>query len=307
MVRRLLVGAGVLLALAVAVPPLWFAFAPEPAPDLPGRGRRVLLSSGVGVNLVELGDGAPVVLVHGLPGSAADWRATSTALAGRGRRSLAYDRVGYAYSDPRPDDDFTLEANAEELLGLLEALDLRDATVVGWSYGGGTALVAAHRDATRIGRLVLVGSVGPGFEAQEPPALAGLLFSGPVLAWIRSVPPVGRALQAGMSRVAYSDQPEPDWWLPSLAANFAQPHTPRTWSEEGRRMPRGDPPDSAGLSVPVLVVHGDDDRLVPLAVGRALAERAPEGTLRVVEGGSHMLPVTHAAVLADAIAGFDGR
>jgi pimeloyl-ACP methyl ester carboxylesterase len=57
--------------------------------------------------------------------------------------------------------------------------------------------------------------------------------------------------------------------------------------------------------MPVLVLHGDDDRLVPLAVGRALAERAARGRLLVAEGGSHMLPVNRADWLADAIVAFE--
>lgn len=304
--RRILIGLVALLGLAVALPPLWFVVwpAPEP-PPLPPAQRRVALPGGVRVHVVEAGRGAPVVLVHGLPGSAWDWRHTTEALAARGRHVFAYDRVGYGHSDPRPDDAFTVARNAEELVALLEALDLRDVTVVGWSYGGGTAILAAHRDPSRMARLVLVGSAGPGIEAHGPPLGVRLLLSDPVFAWMRAVPPVARALRRGMSEVAFSGQPQPDWWLPALDANFALPRTVRSWREEGRRMTESAPPDPAGLGLPVLVVHGDDDRLVPLAVGEALHRRAPHSELLVVEGGSHMLPVTHAARLADAIVRFE--
>jgi pimeloyl-ACP methyl ester carboxylesterase len=60
-------------------------------------------------------------------------------------------------------------------------------------------------------------------------------------------------------------------------------------------------PDPAGIALPVVVVHGDDDRLVPVEVGRELARRAPNARLVLVPGGSHMLPITHAELLAEEI------
>jgi pimeloyl-ACP methyl ester carboxylesterase len=302
-IRRLLLALLLLVFAAVALPPLWFRLFREPAPELPPPGRRVVLAGGVGVNVVEEGAGPPVVLVHGLPGSAYDWAPTSAALAQRGRRAIAYDRVGYGWSDPRPDDAFSVEANAAELLALLEALALEDVTLVGWSYGGATAIVAAQRDPSRMARVLLVGSAGPGMEkSQPPPALARIVFSAPVLAWLHAVPPLARGVQAEASRQAFSAGPEPAWWRPNLAANFARPHTPTSWRSEGAAMWRAPIPDPAGLALAVLVVHGDDDRLVPVEVGRELARRAPNARLVLVPGGGHMLPITHPDLLADEIA-----
>ncbi len=300
--RRLGLALLLVVLAAVALPPLWFRLFREPAPELPPAGRRVVLASGVAVNVVEQGAGPAVVLVHGLPGSAYDWRLTSPALAQRGRRAIAYDRVGYGWSDARPDDAFTLESNAAELLALLDALELDGVTLVGHSYGGGTAILAAQRDPSRMARVVLIGSAGPGLEKmQPPPALARIVFSAPVLAWLHAVPPLARGTQAAVSRQAFSDGPEPAWWRPSLAANFARPHTATSWRSEGAGMASAPLPDPTGLALPVLVIHGDADRLVPVEVGRELARRAPNGRLVLVPGGSHMLQVTHAELLADEI------
>lgn len=301
-IRRLLLALLLVVAAAVALPPLWFRLFREPAPELPPPGQRVALASGLGVNVVEEGAGPVAVLVHGLPGMAYDWRETSAALAERGWRAVAYDRVGYGWSDARPDGAFGVEANAEELLALLDALGAERATVVGWSYGGSTAIVAARRDPSRMARLVLVGSAGPGLTG-PPAGLARIAFSAPVLAWLHAVPPLARSVQAQASRDAFSAGPEPDWWRPNLAANFARPHTATSWRSEGAALWRAPLPDPAGLALPVLVVHGEDDRLVPAAVGRELARRAPDAHLVLVPGGSHMLPVTHAELLAGAIAG----
>jgi pimeloyl-ACP methyl ester carboxylesterase len=301
--RRILSALLLLLLALVSLPPLVYALFPEPLPELPPPGRRIPVAEGVAVNTIERGSGPAVVLVHGLPGCGYDWTRLADALAARGLHALAYDRVGYGRSDARPDDDFTVDANARELRALLAREDLRDVTVVGWSYGGATAIRAAIQDPSRIGRLVLVGSAGPGYEESEPPALFAVLFSAPVMAWMAAVPPVSRGLQTTMSRQAFSGQPEPDWWLPQLRANFAAPGTRRTFREEQAQFSL-DGLDPSPIERPILVIHGDRDQLVPLAVGESLHDHARGSQLSVVKGGSHMLPITHAELLAERIAAF---
>jgi pimeloyl-ACP methyl ester carboxylesterase len=303
-IRRTLLTLLVLVAAAIGLPPLWFSVFRAPPPALPAPGRHVALANGDRLNVIEQGEGPPIVLVHGLPGSAYDWRLLTDALARRGRRVFAYDRAGYGHSDPPRERSYTFERNAEDLLALLAALDLRAVTVVGWSYGGGAALVAARRDPSRLAGLVLVGSVGPGSNAHAPSALVTDLTTGPVLAWARSVPPFGRWMTAAISADAFSGQPQPGWWLPDMLANMAQAESARSYASEMRSYPAEPVPDSSGLALPVLVIHGELDRLVPISVGRELARHAPNGRLDEIAGGSHMLPVTHAERLAEEIAEF---
>jgi pimeloyl-ACP methyl ester carboxylesterase len=181
-VRRVALGLTLLLAALVIVPPLWYAVFPVEAPELPPAGRRIPLGDGLAVNAVDLGSGPAVVLVHGLPGSAYDWAPLSEALAARGRRVIAYDRIGYGHSDGRADGDFTLDANARDLVGLLESEDLRGATVVGWSYGGPVTLLAAGLAPERVARVVLVGSGGPSDDDDEPPSVP--FFVKPLMIWV---------------------------------------------------------------------------------------------------------------------------
>jgi pimeloyl-ACP methyl ester carboxylesterase len=304
--RRLFVVVAVLMVALIALPPFYFRFFPVEPPRLPAQGLRVAVREGQAVNAIVKGEGPPVVLVHGLPGCAYDWAPLTDALAARGFRVIAYDRIGYGYSDPRSDGDFSIAANARDLLGLLASQELSDVTVVGWSYGGPVAIEAAGRDAGRIGRLVLVGTAAPQEASeQRPPALFGLIFSAPVLAWVRAVPPVGRALQAAMSRDAFSDAAAPAWWLPQLAANFAAPHTTRSFREEGARVGAGDESiDPVTVGRPILLIHGDDDRLAPLSNAEWTEGHARDAELVVVPKGSHMLPITHPDLLADRIAAF---
>jgi non-heme chloroperoxidase len=302
-----------LVAAVILLPPLWFfVFPADPPPELPPPGKRVELPSGVGVNVLDQGSGPAVVLVHGLPGSAYDWRALSPELAKRGRRAIAYDRVGYGRSDPRPDERYTPEANAAELIALLEALDLYDATVVGWSYGGVTTVIAATTDPSRIGRIVLVGTGGPDSPDAKPPELPlamKLMNSEPVLRWRVAVPVTGVTLMKALSQIAFSGQPQPAWWLEGLRGNFARWETLMAYVGEMSGIPGdGDAGPAAfapaTIELPALILHGDDDQLAPVEIGRYMHSLIPNSELVEYPGGSHMLPVTHAADMADRIAVF---
>jgi pimeloyl-ACP methyl ester carboxylesterase len=268
----------------------------------------VELDGGVELNVLESGRGPAIVLVHGLPGCAYDWTPLPERLAAGGRRVIVYDRVGYGHSSPRgPGSDYTYDQNASELLELLEILDLSKATLVGWSYGGGVVLRAGLRDSERIGRLVLLASVGPALEIRESGVADRLLFSRPVLAWVSMVPPISRAVAQAASAEAFSDQPMPDWWVPQLRANLAGPGTTEAMLQEGDKLTVGDI-DPGPLDLPVLVINGEDDWSVPMDVAEDLHRRAqPDAKLLRVEGGSHMLPITHPDLLAQHLIEFTER
>ncbi len=302
--RRLLLGVVILLAAAVALPPAWYAVFPPQAPELPAAGRRLDVGDGLAVNAIERGSGSAVVMVHGLPGSGYDWRPLVDAVAARGRRAIAYDRIGYGRSDGRRDGDFTFDANARDLVGLLKSENLRDVTVVGWSYGGPVSILAAGLAPDRVGRLVLIGSAGPSDDADEPPSVP--FFFRPLMIYVGLVPPIGVAMARGSSAEAFSDGPQPDWWLPQVAANFAMPHTRYSYREEIAGISASGDLGLDRVSQPILLFHGDDDRLAPLAVSEYLDRHAKRSELIVIQGGSHMLPITHAELLADGIVAFRG-
>ncbi|MCP5060497.1 MAG: alpha/beta hydrolase [bacterium] len=239
-----------LVVVALVLPPLVFALFPTAEPELPLAGRRVEVAPGVGVNLIEAGSGPPVVLVHGHPGSAYDWRSVMDALAERGHHALAYDRVGYGRSDARTVPS-RVDANANELLALLAAEDLREVTLVGWSYGGGTSIAAAKKDASRLARVVLVGSVGPGVEDRPaPPEWLMELMVGPVLSWISAVPPVAARLRENMTALAFEPERVTPGYRALLDANFAAPHTLETFRNEGRDLDGRADIDPSDLQLP---------------------------------------------------------
>jgi pimeloyl-ACP methyl ester carboxylesterase len=304
---RKAIGALIILVLAgIILPPAYFALLGDPeALELAAPGRMVRLPGGAQLNVLESGQSPAIVLVHGFPGCAYDWRPLPERLAAGGRRVIAYDRVGYGYSSPRgSESDYTYDHNATELLELLEILDVSEATLVGWSYGGGVVLRAGLRGSERIGRLVLLASVGPTMEIPDPGAAQRVLFSRPVLAWVSRIPPLSRAVAHSASTEAFSDQPMPRWWVPQLRANLARPGTTEAMLEEQDKL-TVDGLDPEPLDLPVLVIYGDDDRSLPIEVGEDLYERAQPDAKRLrVAGGSHMLPITHPDLLAQHILEF---
>ena len=214
-------------------------------------------------------------------------------------------RKWYGHSDARPSGPFTLSANVEDLLALLEALDIKDVTLVGWSYGGAMALNVAN--APRVGRIVLIGSGGPTSDDDVPPQVplsAKLLYSTPVVRWRVAVPPVSRALQAVLSEVAFSGGAQPDWWLEDLAAAFTRWDTVQTYRGEVLTEFEVDGFDATRIGAPTLIIHAEDDQLAPVAMGRYLARRIPNAVYREVPDASHMLPITHASFVADEIVAF---
>ncbi len=289
----------------IVLPPVWFAIFPVMKPDLPPPGRRVTVAPTLSVNVIEQGSGPTVVLIHDHPGSAYDWRPLMGELATRGFHVLAYDRVGYGYSGRRHNHDYTVDANAEELLGLLDADRLEKVTVVGHSYGGGVAIIGARKDPSRMSRLVLLGSVGPGIENRGvPPQFVTNFIAGPVLGWLSRVPPLSKRLRAMVTARAFHPGPISDGYLALLDANFARPYTAWTFRYEGRDLGGKANLDPKQIELPILIIQGDGDRLVPPSVAEELHRRAPGSELWMIEGGSHMLQITHAEALADRIAAF---
>jgi non-heme chloroperoxidase len=302
--RKLVIWLVILLGLVAAAPAYYSFFGPTP-PLPPGPGESVALADGTRLNVLQLGPGAHVVLVHGLPGSAYGWGALPELLVGAGRHVVVYDRKGYGFSDPRPEaEPATFESNAKDLVALLAALDLQDVTVVGWSYGGGTALRAAALEPQRIARLVLIGSAGPGMPSTAPTLPMRVFMSAPVREWISHVPPIYDRFLRGLADQFFSGEKPPAWWRDNVVSMMNLPGARHTQARESQEV------DVAVLRpedvrVPVLMIHGDDDRVIPLRVAEDLVARSdPKWQLVTVDDGSHMLPVTHAELLAKRIAAF---
>jgi pimeloyl-ACP methyl ester carboxylesterase len=312
--RRL--GLGLLVGLvAIALGPPLLAWILGWGPDprlLPPRGKAIAIGDGLELNVVDVGSGSarasPVVLVHGLPSCASDWATVPQKLAALGHRVIAYDRAGFGYSSrpPATPDRYTYESNARDLAKLLDALGIERATLVGWSYGGAVVQTFAQQAPQRVERLVLVAAVGPAQPEGGNDALSMILSSpvgGAILKWVAGVPPLGRKMTHDSLVQAFARVEDiPSGWTEYTQAMLALPRTLQSFVlEEQRGHATSLHPET--ITVPTVVVQGTDDYLVPQSVGEDLQRRIPQSTLVLVPHGSHMLPVTHADLLAKEIHG----
>jgi pimeloyl-ACP methyl ester carboxylesterase len=246
---------------------------------------------GLALHYVQEGRGPVVVLIHGLGGFAASWRSTIEALAGQ-VTLLAPDLPGFGRS-AKPPIRYGLDFFAGALDAFLETLGVRPLAMVGHSLGAGIALTWALRRPGRVDRLALLGGLVPGFTFRLSPifrllALAGV---GEALALFRCAP----LYRAALVRCFHRARPEDVAFLveydyavrTSWSARAAYLATLRAMREDFAA--RG--PDYrralAGLDLPVLLIHGRKDPVVPAGHCREVAQALPRAEVRWLEACGH--------------------
>jgi pimeloyl-ACP methyl ester carboxylesterase len=247
-----------------------------------------------------------LVLLHGQPGSAADWLQVAGRLPAQ-LHAVAADRPGYGSSRLRAGG---FAANAQAVLDDLDSRGIERAVLVGHSYGGGVALSAASLAPHRVEAVVLLASVGPGCVNRWDRLLAAPLV-GPLCALVawRLTPWIARArlAQIGWRR---GRPPRPDehvnWQIWGQAG---RQHAPlwRTFLTEQRALIRelGELERAIpSVQRPVLLLADPQDALVPIDTGRRLARALPDARLQLVPGAGHHLPRRAPDAVADAITAF---
>ena len=269
---------------------------PTPSPNraVPG------LSAPAGLDAHE------VVLLHGQPGSPADWQQVAGRLPAQ-LHAVAPDRPGYG-SSQLPAGGFA--ANARAVLDDLDARGITRAVLVGHSYGGGVALSAASLAPGRVEAVVLLASVGPGCVTGWDTLLAapGAGQLAALVAW-RLTPWIARARLAGIARrrgrPLEADE-HANWQVWGHAGHGHHPLW-RTFLTEQRALLRElDALEHAIGSVraPVLVLADPRDTIVPFETARRLVRALPDARLQLVEGAGHHLPRRAPEAVADAIVAF---
>jgi pimeloyl-ACP methyl ester carboxylesterase len=247
-----------------------------------------------------------LVLLHGQPGSPADWQQVVGRLPAQ-LHAIAVDRPGYGSSPLAPAG---FAANARALLDDLDERGVKRAVLVGHSYGGGVALSAASLAPQRVEAVVLLASVGPGcvngWDRLLAAPGAGQLCA--LVAW-RLTPWIARARLARISRRRGSPL-RPDEhvnWQVWGRAGREHGQLWRTFLTEQRSLLRElDELESAVASVraPVLLLADPEDTQVPVGTARRLAQTLPDARLQLVHGAGHHLPRRVPDVVADAIVAF---
>lgn len=235
-------------------------------------------AGGIATNYHEAGAGQPVLLLHGSgPGVSAwaNWRTVIPALARR-FRVLAPDIVGFGFTERPAGVQYTLETWVQHAVDFLDATGVERTHVVGNSFGGGLALALAIRHPARVGRLVLMGSAGVEFELTEgldrtwgyTPSLENMRALLDVFAYDRSL------VTDELARLRYEASIRPGV-QEAFASMFPPPR------QEGIRRLASPEQDIRALAHETLVIHGREDRVIPLAAGLRLFELIERAQLHV--------------------------
>lgn len=256
------------------------------------------------------GSGRPVVLIHGWPLSSKSWEKQVPALLDAGYRVVAYGRRGFGNSS-KPTVGYDYDTLAEDLHKLMTELDLVGATLVGFSMGGGeVARYLGTYGSERVERAVFISAVPPFLlkTSENPEGVDGSVFDG----IMESIAADRPAFLSGFLSNFYnvdllggdliSDEVvRLSWNVAAAASPVGTLDCVPAWLTDFRD-------DLMSIDVPVLVIHGDADRIVPFAAsGKRTAEMVKESRLVVVEGGPHGVTWTHAGRVNRELLDFLGQ
>jgi non-heme chloroperoxidase len=265
----------------------------------------VTVKDGTRIYFKDWGRGKPVVLSHGWPLDADAWDSQMLFLVQHGYRVIAHDRRGNGRSD-QPSSGNDVDTFADDLAALINALDLKEATLVGHSMGGGeVARYIGRHGTSRVAKAVLISAVVPLMLKTEsnPDGLPTSAFDNirNNISGDRSVFYKNLALPFyGFNRPnAKVEQGTIDeFWREAMAGSIlAQYQTVQQFEVDYTE-------DLKKFNVPTLILHGDDDQLVPVDVaGRVSAKIIKNSTLKVYPGAPHGMCTTDAdKVNADLLA-----
>lgn len=249
-----------------------------------------IVAAGIRTNYHDCGEGPIVLLIHGSgPGvtAYANWRLNMPALSER-FRVIAPDMVGFGFTERPKKYAYTMKNWVEHIIGLMDALEIKKAHIVGNSFGGGLAIAAAIKHPERIDRMILMGSAGTKFEMTDglnavwgyKPSIENMRKILDIFAYDRSLVTDELAelrykasIQSGFQESFSSMFPAPrQRWIDSLAS-----------SDE----------DIESLSNETLVVHGREDSVVPLSSGLRLAKLIKRSQLHVFSRCGHWTQIEH--------------
>ena len=254
-------------------------------------------NSPIALHYQDYGAGAPVVLIHGWPLSGRSWEAQVPALVGAGYRVITYDRRGFGHSS-QPWSGYDYDTFAADLQALMTHLDLKGATLVGFSMGGGeVARYIGTYGTERVANAVFAAAVtpylykcadnpeGPRDDAAIEKSQSGIIadrmafldeFTGKFFS------AHGKMLVSEAQRVHARN-----------IAEFASPKGTLDCTDAFSRTDFRD--DLAKFKLPTLIIHGDADAIVPFAASGARTHKAIAGSvLHLVKGAPHGFNLTHA-------------
>tara|TARA_Y100000815_G_scaffold7271_1_gene6918 strand:+ start:190 stop:1044 length:855 start_codon:yes stop_codon:yes gene_type:complete len=270
------------------------------AVESPELGRSIT-AGGYQTNVHEHGKGFPLMLIHGSgPGVTAwaNWRLVMPELA-KQRRVIAPDMLGFGYSERPANPDYQRDVWVEHAIGVLDALGIEQADLVGNSFGGGIALALAIRYPQRVRRLVLMGSVGVSFPITD--GLDRVWGYEPSFQTMRSLMDTfayDRALVTDeLAELRYQASIRPGF-QESFAQMFPAPR--QRWVDGLA----SNEADIRAVQHETLVIHGREDQVIPLQASLQLAQLIPNAQLHVYGHCGHWTQIEHAGRFARLVEDF---
>jgi non-heme chloroperoxidase len=264
-------------------------------------------SASIDLYYEDHGSGRPVVLIHGYPLSGRAWDRQLPVLLEHGYRVITYDRRGFGKSS-QPTTGYDYDTFANDLRILLETLDLREVTLIGHSMGTGEVTHYLGRfGSARVAKGVLVSPIPPFLleTPDNPEGVPASLFEGFMQAARQDTPAwMKRFLDTfynfeQLRGTLVSDQAyQASWNLAVTASATAAVACIPTWETDFRA-------DLPKIEVPMLVIHGDDDQVLPFSkTGERLTGLISNVQTAVIAGGPHAIPWTHAEQVNNALLKF---
>jgi len=255
----------------------------------------------------DLGQGQPVILIHGWPLSSKSWEPQVSALLDAGYRVITYDRRGFGKSGASLDgyDYNSLTADLEELIS---NLDLQNVVLVGFSMGGGEVVrYLTNNGSDNVAKVALISSIIPLVKQKEdnPDGVP----EGDLNEILENVKKDRVTFLESFHKNFYNygllsqsvsqAQLDYDWSIASNASPIATLKCAESWANTDFR------PELKNVTVPTLIVHGDDDKVVPIATaGDQAAKGIGNSEYHIIEGAPHGLNVTHAEELNQILINF---
>ena len=260
---------------------------------------------GTNIRYKELGEGRPIILIHGWPLSSDSWDPVMMALADKGMRAIAYDRRGFGRSD-HAKTGYDYDTFSDDLADLIQHLGLTDNIgLAGFSMGGGEiARYMSRHSGAGVTQTVLVSSVVPYMLKTEdnPDGVPQETFDEKT----KGMKDDFRAFFTGFFKDFYGKKVSDEerhwaWQTTMQASQYATLQSADAFGTTDFR------PDLPSFDVPTLVIHGTKDETVPIdATGRAVAEQVPSATLIEYDGEAHAVFATQTERLSQDIIDFLG-
>lgn len=316
LLRILLVIVAVLIVAALVIPfliPVMPLESTLPPAELAESDSLFVEVDGLQVHYKEAGAGEPaLLLLHGFAASTFSWREVMDPLAGDGRRVVAFDRPAFGLTErPLPgawqgDNPYSPEAQADLTVGLMDATGIERAVLVGNSAGGTTAVLTALRHPERVEKLVLVDAAIYGGGSPLPRWLSPLLQTPQMR---RLGPLFVRSIQSWGQEFGRSAWHDPSKFTPEVWEGYTRPlraeHWDRAlWELTAASHALGLERRLGEIDVPVLVISGDDDRIVPPEQSVRLAGELPDAELVVIPDCGHVPQEECPAAFLEAVRAF---